>query len=182
MPLDRRRLVLVGGLALTLGLSAWMLFAPAQKAAPAAAARPRPRPAKGGPAVPEAMVAVRVDSLKGERDEPVDTARNPFRFQVKLPPPPKTVDPPKPMNQTPPGPEPPRGPAPPPPIPLKFIGIVGRENGPKWAVLTDGKTEIHGREGEIVDGRYQILKIGAESIELVYADGRGRQTIRLSGQ
>jgi hypothetical protein len=29
---------------------------------------------------------------------------------------------------------------------------------------------------------YQILKIGAESIELAYADGRGRQTIRMTGQ
>ena len=39
-----------------------------------------------------------------------------------------------------------------------------------------------GVEGEIILGRYQILKIGNESIEMAYPDGRGRQTIRLTGQ
>ena len=41
---------------------------------------------------------------------------------------------------------------------------------------------MHGKEGDIIDGRYRILKIGTESIELVYLDGRGKQTIRLTGQ
>jgi hypothetical protein len=40
----------------------------------------------------------------------------------------------------------------------------------------------HGREGDIIEGRYRILKIGIESIEMAEVDGRGRQTIRLSGQ
>jgi len=30
-------------------------------------------------------------------------------------------------------------------------------------------------------GQYRILRISAESIEMAYLDGRGRQTIRLSG-
>jgi hypothetical protein len=30
-------------------------------------------------------------------------------------------------------------------------------------------------------GQYRILRIGAESIEMSYLDGRGRQTIRLTG-
>ena len=41
---------------------------------------------------------------------------------------------------------------------------------------------MHGKEGDIIDGRYRILKIGTESIEMAYVDGRGRQTIRLTGQ
>ena len=41
---------------------------------------------------------------------------------------------------------------------------------------------MHGKEGDIIDGRYRILKIGTESIEMAYLDGRGRQTIRLTGQ
>ena len=41
---------------------------------------------------------------------------------------------------------------------------------------------MHGKEGDIIDGRYRILKIGTESIEIAYLDGRGRQTIRLTGQ
>jgi hypothetical protein len=54
----------------------------------------------------------------------------------------------------------------------------------KWAVLTDGKspTPMYGKDGDIIDGRYQIVKIGTESIEMTYADGRGRTVIRLTGQ
>ena len=80
----------------------------------------------------------------------------------------------------------PAGPPPPPPlppIPLKFIGIVeAPTHGEKIAVLSDGRNApFYGTEGAIIEGRYRILKIGAESIELAYADGRGRQTIRLTG-
>jgi hypothetical protein len=73
-------------------------------------------------------------------------------------------------------------PAGPPPIPLKFLGIVTRGNGVRWAVLSDGKRQVYGRETDIIDGQYRIVSIGTESIELSYADGRGRQTVRLSGQ
>ena len=78
----------------------------------------------------------------------------------------------------------PPGPPPPPPIPLKFIGLVERrQRRDAVAVLSDGKgLVVHGREGDIIDGRYRILTIGAESIEIAYADGRGRQTMRLTGQ
>ena len=50
------------------------------------------------------------------------------------------------------------------------------------AILSDSRGVYYGREGEIVEGRYRILKIGVESIDLAYLDGRGRQTIRLTGQ
>ena len=49
------------------------------------------------------------------------------------------------------------------------------------AVLSDGRFVYYGREGDIIDGRYRVVRIGDESIELEYADGRGKQTIRLSG-
>jgi hypothetical protein len=78
----------------------------------------------------------------------------------------------------------PTGPPPPPPIPLKFIGIVNQGNK-RVAVLTttDGRSGPQsGVEGDIILGQYQILKIGNESIEMAYFDGRGRQTIRLTGQ
>ena len=67
-------------------------------------------------------------------------------------------------------------PPPPPRIPLKFIGVAdaGREGKlGRVAVLSDGRGVYHGREGEIVEGRYRILKIGVESIDLAYLDGRG---------
>jgi hypothetical protein len=73
-------------------------------------------------------------------------------------------------------------PPPPPPIPVKFIGIVQTPDK-KFAVLSDVSTHdvFYGREGDIIDGRYRILRIGVESIEMAYVDGRGRQTIRLTG-
>jgi len=77
----------------------------------------------------------------------------------------------------------PVGPAPPPPIALKFIGTVETpgQSAKKIAVLSDGRNVFHGREGDIIEGRFRILRIGAESIEMAYLDGRGRQTIRLTG-
>ena len=76
----------------------------------------------------------------------------------------------------------PPGPPPPPPITLKFIGIVQKADGTRIAVLSDGKRPYYGTDGQEIEGQYRILKIGQESIEIAYIDGRGRQTIRLSGQ
>jgi hypothetical protein len=92
------------------------------------------------------------------------------------------VAPPTPALTGTPRPAGPAGPPPVPPIPLKFIGVLERASGVKWAVLSDGKVTMHGRDGDIIDGRYRIVKIGIESIELTYVDGRGRQVIRLTGQ
>jgi hypothetical protein len=81
-----------------------------------------------------------------------------------------------------PGPSLPPPPPPPAPIGLKFIGIVNLSGGRgKLAVLSDGRFVYHGREGDIVEGRYRIVRIGDESIELEHMDGRGRQVVRLTG-
>jgi hypothetical protein len=49
--------------------------------------------------------------------------------------------------------------------------------------LSDGKARVtQGKEGDIIDGQYRLVKIGAESVEMTYVDGRGRQVIRLTGQ
>jgi hypothetical protein len=78
----------------------------------------------------------------------------------------------------------PVGPPPLPPIPLRLIGLM---NAPtqagRVAVLSDGRGNVfNGREGDIIEGRYRLIRIGADSAELAYTDGRGRQVIRLSGQ
>lgn len=80
------------------------------------------------------------------------------------------------------GQEPSRAPAA--PITLKFIGRVQRGDGVNLAVLSsgEGKGPLYGREGDIIEGRYRIIRIGDESLEIEYADGRGRQTLKLSGQ
>lgn len=123
---------------------------------------------------------VHLEALDADRPKPGPAERDLFRFKPKPPPPaPKPIEPPV---ATPPVPTGPPPPPPPPPIPYKFIGLV--ESGPakRLAVLSDGRGfPLYGREGDIIEGRYRILRIGAESIEMEHIDGRGRQTIRLSG-
>ena len=101
-----------------------------------------------------------------------------FRFKPKAPPP---TRPAAPIVTAPVAPGPPPGPPPPPPITLKFIGVL-EQGGRKLATLTDGQgPPMFAVEGGTVAGRYRVLRIGVESIELSYLDGRGRQTIRLTG-
>ena len=147
---------------------------------------PRPAAARAGATDAGAAADVKLDSLKVVRVEPTDTGRNPFRFAPKAPPPP----PPRPEGSPAPGaatpavtvPSVPAGPPPPPPITLKYIGLVEKADGTKIAVLSDGRRPIHGVEGQEIEGQYRILKIGLESLEISYLDGRGRQTIRLTGK
>lgn len=123
---------------------------------------------------------VRLDALKQPPPQPADTGRNPFRFQPKAPPPPPAgaLPPVNPVQAAPPVPPPSAGP---PPIPLKFFGTIEGRPG-KIAALSDGRFVYHGREGEVIDGRYRIVTIGVESIVMEYVDGTGRQTIPLRGQ
>jgi hypothetical protein len=129
----------------------------------------------GMPGIPE----VNLDRLNEDRPEPVSGNRNPFRFGA--PPPAASaaaMGEPR-ISDLPPMPA---APPPPPPIPLRFIGVVeARGQAKKLAVLSDPQAVHYGREGDIIDGRYRIVRIGAESIEMMHLDGRGRQTIRLSG-
>ncbi|MGH9384899.1 MAG: hypothetical protein ACRD2N_11490 [Vicinamibacterales bacterium] len=125
---------------------------------------------------------VKLDTLATFRHEPADTNRNPFRFQPRIVPAPPAPVAPAPPPEVRPAPFAVSGPPPPPPIPLKLIGVVVRANGVKWAVLSDGKLTVYGREADIIDGQYRIVSIGADSIELTYADGGGRQIVKFSGQ
>jgi hypothetical protein len=109
--------------------------------------------------------------------------RNPFGFGAAPPQPrPATPPPPPPPPPTPQVPRP--APAPViPPIPVKFLGFAEDPAHPGKIVslgVADGV--VLAREGDLVDGRYRLLKIGAESIVMSYADGRGQQTIRLTGE
>lgn len=174
-----------GGIVAVLVVVMWAMW-PASPAPSASGPAPAPggRPAAKQAANGSELAPVKIDALTAERAEPGQGQRNPFRFQPKVvAPPPRPVAPaPPPVSVEPPRPVAPSGPPPPPPITLKFIGVVERANGEKWAVLTDGKVPMHGKDGDIVDGRYRIVKIGTESIEMTYVDGRGRQVIRLTGQ
>ena len=191
METERRRQLVLAAVAIVLALVVYRAW-PRTSAARSPASNEQARPPRTG-APPSAAAAtsggtqapdVHLEMLEAERPKPGGTDRNLFAFKPKAPPkpPPSEVKPaPPPVAIGP--PPPPPGPPPPPPITLKFIGLADVGPGkPKIAVLTDGLgPPMSGREGEIVFGRYRILKIGVESIELAYADGRGRQTIRLSG-
>ena len=150
-----------------------------------AAAPSNARRVSAGTADQSAPVAdVKLEMLKTAPGGIEPSTRNPFQFKPKAPPPaprlpagsgrgaPVVIAPP-PV---------PQGPPPPPPIALKYIGVLETAQG-RVAVFRDGGGDIvNGKEGDIIDGRYRLLKIGVESADLAYIDGRGRQTIRLSGQ
>ena len=141
---------------------------------PSAASRRAPQSARGANEAPD----VHLDALEADRPKPVASERDLFRFKPKAPPPvPKAA----PVIVAPPAPTGPPPPPPVPPIPYKFIGLAEGQ-GKRIAVLSDGRGgPVYGREGDIIEGRYRILRIGVESIEMEHIDGRGRQTIRLSG-
>jgi hypothetical protein len=127
-----------------------------------------------------AELKVRLEALQAKRPDEGEHERNPFRFQPPpAPPPPKPqpLAPPQPVGP----PPPPPGPPPPPPIPLKFMGTVERP-GLVLAALTDCKGFSYAaREGEPIDGKYRLVKIGVESVVLEYSNGTGRVTVRKSG-
>lgn len=180
---QRRQLVLLVILGLALfGVVYYYYFAPAE--AGPGASNPSTNVAgtpvgAGGPlSLPSALKFVELEAVN---DKP-SAGRNPFRFGV--PPPPPT--PPRPPAPPPPPPQPqvPQGPVlppPPPAIQMKFVGVVQLPNGRKIASLSDGKGVLAGAEGDVIDGRFRIVKIGVESIVMEYLDGRGRQTIPLRG-
>jgi hypothetical protein len=67
---------------------------------------------------------------------------------------------------------------------LKYIGLLDAPaQAGRVAILSDGRGNIfHAREGDTIEGRYLVLQVSPVAAELSYLDGRGRQTIRLSGQ
>jgi hypothetical protein len=123
---------------------------------------------------------LRLELLKTDPSELGPSTRNPFQFKPKASPPPAPTQ--ASANRPPVVIAPPQGPPPPPTIALKYIGVLETAQG-RMAIFRDsGGDIVNGKEGDIIDGRYRLLKIGVESADLAYVDGRGRQTIRLSGQ
>lgn len=79
------------------------------------------------------------------------------------------------------GPVVPQGPPQPPPIPLRYFGYADSPQTGRVAALSDGRFVYHGREGDVIDGKWRIVKIGAASVVVERADGTGRQTLPLAG-
>jgi len=156
---------------------------PEQSAAPAApSSNRRTGTARTGAArgeIDPTELKVRLEALEAKRPDFGEGERNPFRFQPPpAPPPPKP--PPISAPVVPPTPQPPL-PPPVPPITLKFMGTVEKP-GLTLAALTDCKGfSFAAHEGQIVDGRYRLVKIQVESVVLEYSNGTGRTTVPKSG-
>jgi hypothetical protein len=105
--------------------------------------------------------------------------RDPFRFKPKPPPPPPPrVAPPPPLVQPiirPPGPPPDPRPA----IQMKYLGYVLSSNGTRLAILQDNpnRSPLYGKQGDIIDGKYRLLRVDAGEIEMSYLDGAQRRRI-----
>ena len=116
---------------------------------------------------------LRLDVLKSSEDVTYKgSGRDIFQSQPEPVAIPKEV---KPVIPT--GPPPP---PPPPPIPLKFYGFSGNKSGPKQVFLSKGEDIFVAREGQIIDRRYKILKIGPTSVEVEDVLNNNRQTLPLT--
>ena len=177
---ELRRQLLLAILAVGLGVAIYVQWPRTAGPPPAPSNRRGATPSAAGPGTISAP-DVHLDALEAARTTPGGVERNLFKFKPKALPPPPAREPVASL----PAPVVPSGPPPPPPLPpisLKFIGLLETGNSQKIAILSDGRgAPLYGKEGDTVLGQYKILRIGVESIEMAYLDGRGRQTIRLSG-
>lgn len=185
-----QRVVLGGLLTALVVVVAWQLWPASGSSGPAAPARQAQRPGQAPRATPAETLSagVGLDRLARLAPVPADGGRDPFVLGASRPDggPDDRLGgqagtPMVPVASVPVVPLPPPGPPPPPPITVKFIGVVQRGDVGRVAVLSDGRNVYYGREGEIVDGLWRIVRIGEESLQIEYVDGRGRQTVRLTG-
>lgn len=195
METSRRQLALLGAIVLVLsGVLYWQstrseptpeeFAASVRQSVPGAASVPEAPAAapRSGASTSSQIPAVALASLDLAQPEPADSGRDPFRFESAPAASPRSGAPGTSAEAPPPvRPVMPQGPPAPPPITLKFIGIARQGAGRLYAVLRDERGVYYGAEGDVVEGRYRILRVSAETVDVSYVDGRGRMSIPLSG-
>ena len=82
----------------------------------------------------------------------------------------------------PPPPPPPPGPPPPPPIDLKFFGTATSPDGKRRAFLLHGDDVFLASDGDIVQRRYKVVSISANSALVEDMANNNRQTLPLMGR
>jgi hypothetical protein len=189
-----RQLAVLGGILAVLAAVLYWQSTRTPGGLPTASAGPVPVASPAPPAGSRAPVGaartiprVALSALGREQPEPADTGRDPFRFGA-------AADARHPGGALAkgsgavPGPAAPSlpggtvGPPEPPAIALKFIGFAKQGTaGRLYAVLRDDRGVYYGADGDVVEGRYRILRVTTNEVEIAYVDGRGRTSIPLTG-
>jgi hypothetical protein len=117
---------------------------------------------------------LRFDLLKSSEEVTYKgSGRDIFHSQAPPPEIPQPVSSPLKKGNTAPPPPPP-----PPPINLKLYGYAQKKNGePKRVFLSSGEDIFVAKEGDIVNRRYRILKIGNNSVEVEDVLTNNKQTL-----
>jgi hypothetical protein len=187
---ENRNKVIAAGVLLVLAVFSVgrMLFSspsPPISAAHAAASAPAARPAtapkkvasKGQARAGSESLDPRLQLKLLEASEAVKyegKGRNIFLAQAEVIPQPKA-----PVNQRP-QPVLPPPPPQPPPIDLRFFGFASRPGEPKRVFLKQGEDTFIAGEGDIVDRRYRIIRIGPTFVEVEDVLNNNRQSIPLT--
>jgi hypothetical protein len=137
---------------------------------------------------------IRQDLLAKVRAVPMEGgSRSLFEFSKAPEPPAPKVDPikpglavpvPAPAAAAPQPPKPPPGPPPPPPIPFKYYGYAGKaSDGQLQGFFREGDVStgdiFPAREGETIQNRYKIVRIGIKSAVVEDTTNHNEQTLAL---
>ncbi|MGH8458518.1 MAG: hypothetical protein ACRESV_04135 [Nevskiales bacterium] len=184
---DRRKVLIMSALLVVALLSVIrMLSAPepqvATSAAPGTAGGTTGGRRPGGPPVAPVILStldptLRLDWLRASEDVKYEgKGRNIFRAGPE----PQPVDTGQghPQGNT--QPDVPPGPAPPPPINLKYYGFASKPGQPRQAFLSQGEDVFVAGEGDIVNRRYKVVRIGPVSVEVEDLQYNHRQVLPLT--
>ncbi len=187
---DRRKLIAAIALMVIAVISLAYVFSrpqnPAAAAAPAASKAPAAKRQPGRRAPVAAVTAaesldptLRLGLLRSSEGVKYEgSGRNVFRAQAEEPLPKAKETPLKDQKKLPPQPA---GPPPPPPINLKFYGFANKPGETaKKIFLSEGDTIFIASEGDVVNRRYKVVKIGQNSVEIEDLLNNNKQTIPLS--
>ena len=175
-PRQKGLLAVLGLLVAVAAVRFWPAGAPepASPARPAGRSAPAPRPG-GAPGTPAQVPALDLGQGRGEIGGAV--VRNVFAFHV----PPTATPKPVPPTPTPlpvqgsgqfigprlPTPTPTKTPIVAPAIPYRAVGVFGPRERP-IVTFEDGGRLINAREGDVLDGRFILRRVGRESVDFAF--------------
>ncbi|MCI0354350.1 MAG: hypothetical protein L0099_04810 [Acidobacteria bacterium] len=180
---NRRAVVVAGVLAIVavFTVARWLTAPEPEVASKATASAGTTKGGRAGRPAPPTLMAtldptLRLDQLRASEDVKYEgKGRNIFRAGSEPAPTIAKVEPTK--DTTPAGPQ---QPPPPPPINLKFYGFASKPGEPKQVFLSQGEDVFIAAEGDIVNRRYKVVRIGATSVEVEDLQYNHRQTLPLT--